>query len=178
MKLGRVAFINPQLPYPTLVSYALFPEYGMPLVATIARDAGYDVRVFVEHIGPIDWDQVLESDVVCFYTFTATMPKTVSHMEKIKAARPDMPIIIGGTHASVMSEDTLRLCNVVVRQEGDETLLEVLANWKSGEDLSGVLGISYWDNGIVKTNHNRPFVQKWRQSWTWNSSTDTWTGAS
>lgn len=160
MKLDRVAFINPQLPYPALVSYALFPEYGMHLVATIVRDAGYDVRVFVEHIGPIDWDQVLESDVVCFYTFTATMPQTVSHVPKIKAARPDMPIIIGGTHASVMSEDTLRFCDMVVRQEGDGTLLEVLANLKSGEALSRVLGISYWDKGTVKTNPNRPFVQK------------------
>ena len=119
MKIDKVAFISAELPYWNLVSHALFPEYGMPLVATIVRDAGYDVRVFVEHIGPIDWEQVLESDVVCFHAFSSTLPKTIEYIGKVKAARPDVPIIIGGTHASVMVEDTLQYCDVVVRKEGD-----------------------------------------------------------
>ena len=119
MKIDKVAFISAELPYWNLVSHALFPEYGMPLVATIVRDAGYGVRVFVEHIGPIDWEQVLESDVVCFHAFSSTLPKTIEYIGKVKAARPDVPIIIGGTHASVMVEDTLQYCDVVVRKEGD-----------------------------------------------------------
>ena len=74
MKVQRVAFISAELPYWNLVTHAVFPEYGMPLVATIVRDAGYDVDVFVEHIGPIDWDRVLAADVVCFHAFSSTMP--------------------------------------------------------------------------------------------------------
>ena len=126
MKIDKVTFISPELPYPNLVTHALFPEYGMPVVATIVRNAGYHVQVFVENIGPIQWDRVMDSDVVCFHAFSSTMPKTIGCINKIKAARPDMPIVIGGVHASVMAEDTLRYCDVVVRQEGDETLPEVL----------------------------------------------------
>ena len=77
MKIEQVTFISTQLPHPTLVSYALFPEYGVPLVATIVRDAGYDVKLYVEHIGPIQWDRVFKSDVVCFHSFTASIPKTI-----------------------------------------------------------------------------------------------------
>tara|TARA_B100000315_G_scaffold217845_1_gene218747 strand:- start:2849 stop:4381 length:1533 start_codon:yes stop_codon:yes gene_type:complete len=160
MKIDKVAFISAELPYWNLVSHALFPEYGMPLVATIVRDAGYDVRVFVEHIGPIDWEQVLESDVVCFHAFSSTLPKTIEYIGKVKAARPDVPIIIGGTHASVMVEDTLQYCDVVVRKEGDETLPELLETLKNGGDLSRVRGISYWENGKVRNNLDRPFVQE------------------
>ena len=160
MKIEKVAFISPELPYWNLVTHAVFPEYGMPLVATIVRDAGYDVQAFVEHIGPIKWDRVMESDVVCFHTFSSTMPKTIQFINKIKAERPDMPIIIGGTHASVMVEDTLQYCDAVVRQEGDITLPEVLEKWKNDEDLTQVLGVSYWDNGRIKQNPNRPFVQE------------------
>ena len=159
MKIEKVAFISPDLPYWNLVTHAVFPEYGMPLMATIVRDLGYDVKAFVEHIGPIKWDYVMDSDVVCFHAFSSTMPKTIEYIRKIKEARPDMPIVIGGTHASVMPEDTLQYCDVVVRQEGDETLPEVLAKWKNDEDLTDVLGVSYWHDGRVRQNPNRPFTQ-------------------
>jgi radical SAM superfamily enzyme YgiQ (UPF0313 family) len=160
MKIDKVTFISAELPYWNLVTHAVFPEYGMPLMATIVRDLGYDVQAFVEHIGPIKWDRVMESDLVCFHAFSSTMPKTIEYINKIKAARPDMPIIIGGTHASVMVEDTLQYCDVVVRQEGDETLPEVLERWRNDEDLSGVLGVSYWRDGSIKNNPNRPFAQE------------------
>ena len=159
MKIEKVSFISAELPYWNLVTHAVFPEYGMPLVATVVRDAGYEVQAFVEHIGPIQWDTVLESDVVCFHAFSSTMPKTIEYINKIKAARPDMPIIMGGTHASVMSEDTLQYCDLVVRKEGDETLPEVLREWQNGGDLSNILGISYWEDGRVRNNPDRPFTQ-------------------
>ena len=160
MKIEKVTFISPDLPYWNLVTHAIFPEYGMPLIATIARNAGYDVKAYVEHIGRIEWDDVMKSDVVCFHAFSSTMPKTIEYINKIKSVRPDMPIIMGGTHASVMTEDTLQYCDVVVRKEGDESLVEALNAWKNDEDLSGVMGISYWDHGTVKNNPDRPFAQE------------------
>jgi radical SAM superfamily enzyme YgiQ (UPF0313 family) len=160
MKIEKVTFISAELPYWNLVTHALFPEYGMPLIATITRDAGYDVQAFVEHIGAIQWDRVMDSDVVCFHAFSSTMPKTIEYINKIKAVRPDMPIVIGGTHASVMCEDTLQYCDVVVRKEGDETLPELLKEWQNGGNFSRILGISYWENGKVKNNPDRPFVQE------------------
>ena len=160
MKIEKVAFISAELPYWNLVTHAVFPEYGMPLVATLIRDLGYDVRAYVEHIGPIQWDWVMEADVVCFHAFSSTMPKTIEFIKKIKAVRPKVPIIIGGTHASVMVEDTLQYCDVVVKQEGDETLPEVFERWKNDHDLSKVLGVGYWDNGVVKQNPDRPFTQE------------------
>ncbi len=159
MRINKVAFISAQLPYWNFVSSALFPEYGMPLVATVVRNAGYEVRVYVEHIGAIDWKEVLDCDVVCFHAFSSTMPKTIEYIRRVKAARPEVPIVLGGTHASVMIEDTLQYCDVIVRQEGDETLLDLLAHWRNGEDLSTVAGIAYWDNGRIRQNPDRPYVQ-------------------
>ena len=159
MKIEKVAFISAELPYWNLVTHAVFPEYGMPLIATIVRDAGYHVDQFVEHIGGIKWDRVLAADVVCFHAFSSTMPKTIEYINKVRAARPEVPIIVGGTHASVMVEDTLQYCDVVVRQEGDVTLPELLERWKNDEGLEGVLGVSYWDDGTMKHNLARPFVE-------------------
>ena len=159
MDIRKVTFISAELPYWNLVTHAVFPEYGMPLVATIVRDHGYDVQCFVEHIGPIIWDKVMDSDVVCFHAFSSTMPITNEYIKKIKAQRPDMPIIIGGTHASVMVRDTLQYCDVVVRQEGDETLPEILDRWKNDQSLDGVFGCSYWEDGQVHNNPDRPYTK-------------------
>ena len=60
----------------------------MPLVATIVRDAGYDVQQYVEHIGPIQWDRVMEADVVCFHAFSSTMPKTIDYIKKGQGRPP------------------------------------------------------------------------------------------
>ena len=160
MKIEKIAFISAELPYWNLVTHAVFPEYGMPLIATIVRNAGYDVRAFVEHIGPVKWDRVMDCDLVCFHAFSSTMPKTIEYINRIKAERPEMPIIIGGTHASVMAEDTLQYCDAVVRQEGDESLLEVLERWRNDESLEGVLGVSYWEGDRTRHNPNRPFAQE------------------
>jgi len=160
MTIEKITFITPSLPYPNLVSHILMVEYGPPLIATIARNAGYDVQLFAEHVAPIDWDRVLTSDVVGFHTFSSTMPKIIAYTRRIRAARPDMPIIIGGTHASVMVEDTLQYCDYVVRQEGDETLLDLLDTLKNGGDLSRVRGISYKVDGVVRHNLDRPFVER------------------
>jgi radical SAM superfamily enzyme YgiQ (UPF0313 family) len=101
----------------------------------------------------------MEADLVCFHAFSSTMPKTIEYINRIKAQRPEVPIIIGGTHASVMAEDTLQYCDIVVRQEGDETLPEVLDRLKNDQGMDGVLGVSYWDRGEMKQNPNRPFAQ-------------------
>jgi hypothetical protein len=77
----------------------------MPLVATIVRDAGYDVKVFVEHIGPVKWDQVMESDVVGFHSFSASMPTTVEYIAMIRTYGLNVlgPFVVGSDPDTVES---------------------------------------------------------------------------
>ena len=159
MKIEKITIVTPSLPYANLVSRTVMVEYGVPMIATVVRNAGYDVKLYAEHIAPIDWRRVMESDLVCFHAFSSTMPKVIQHTARVREQRPDMPIIIGGVHASVMAEDTLQYCDFVVRQEGDETLPELLDVLKNDGDVSNVLGISYMVNGEFRHNPNRPFVQ-------------------
>jgi radical SAM superfamily enzyme YgiQ (UPF0313 family) len=58
-----------------------------------------------------------------------------------------------------MAEDTLQYCDVVVRQEGDETLLEVLQCLTAGAPLNEVAGIAYWDHDRIRVNQDRPYVR-------------------
>ncbi len=156
--MHRVAFINPDVPHPNFVTYALFPEYGTHLLATTVRDAGYDVRLFVERIAPIDWHWLLAADAVCIHTFSCTIPKLANLAKRIRAKRPLLPIIAGGTHASIMPEDTLQYCDVVVRKEGDTTLLDLLSHLFNDTPLSDVKGIAYRNANQICITPDRPFV--------------------
>ena len=76
---------------------------------------------------------------------TPTCAHDYEVIEAIKAANPEKKIIIGGTHATVLSEQVMEKCSaidVVVRQEYDFTIDEIMRNIN---DLSSVKGITYRD---------------------------------
>ncbi len=76
-----------------------------------------------------------------------------------KKAYPQGKIVIGGTHATALSERVLEECpdiDVIVRQEYDFTLDEVM---KAGEDLSDVLGVTWRRDGQIVKNPDRPWTE-------------------
>lgn len=67
----------------------------------------------------------------------------VSVAAAVRAARPDIGIVAGGWHPSILPEQTLRspLFDAVVKGQGEITLSEIVERWNVGErDLSGVDG--------------------------------------
>lgn len=79
-----------------------------------------------------------------------------------KALLPDPTVIMGGPHVTITAEDTLLhipWIDVVVRGEGEHTLLELCRKLEEGKDLSSVLGISYRDGDRIVHNPPRPLIQ-------------------
>jgi len=67
----------------------------------------------------------------------------------VRAARPEIPIVAGGWHPSILPEQTLRspLFDAVAKGQGEDTLAEIVERWNAGErDLSGVKG-SFFKRG-------------------------------
>lgn len=52
--------------FPDFCYRLVMPDYGLPVIGTILAEAGYDVKVYMEHIKPPEWDRIAESDLVCF----------------------------------------------------------------------------------------------------------------
>ena len=85
---------------------------------------------------------------------TATCEYDYQTINKIKKENPNVKIIVGGTHATILPEQVLKECesiDYVVRQEYDYTVPEIVQN----EDISKVLGVSYHENGEIKHTPNR-----------------------
>ncbi len=59
-----------------------------------------------------------------------------------------IPVIIGGVHASLNPSDVLEHADFVIRNEGEDSFPELIEEMDSpNPDYSGILGLSYHQNG-------------------------------
>lgn len=87
---------------------------------------------------------------------TSTCAYDFETINLIKKENPDVKIIIGGTHATVLAKQVLLECNsidIIARQEYDFTITEII---KNADCLKNVEGITYrTDAGSIISNPDR-----------------------
>ncbi len=78
-----------------------------------------------------------------------------------KEINPDVITIAGGHFFSWMVDHSLSkfLIDVIVRFEGEETVVELIDALMNNIDLSAVKGIAYKNNGVIVTTALRPLVK-------------------
>ncbi len=79
----------------------------------------------------------------------------------VKEINKDVPVIVGGAHASAFPEWILKDENVdvVVTGEGEETLLDIVTRLKTDKSIYDLTGLVYRDNGTVKSTGLRQFIK-------------------
>lgn len=155
MQIKKITCITLDGVFSDFASRLVAPDYGMPLIASILSEAGYDVRVYIERIKPPEWDRIAESDLICFSSWNAGADKTYQLAKQIRE-KIQIPIIIGGVHASYFPESCLRYCDYAVFGEGDETILELVEMLNQGRDVGQVRGIAYRVGNDVRVTPSRP----------------------
>ncbi|MHB1389987.1 MAG: B12-binding domain-containing radical SAM protein [Thermoleophilia bacterium] len=74
----------------------------------------------------------------------------------VKDAYPDMPVVWGGYHASMLPEETLAepYIDIVIRGQGQLPALELAQRLAAGRDIDGIAGVCYKREGkIVMAEH-------------------------
>jgi anaerobic magnesium-protoporphyrin IX monomethyl ester cyclase len=102
---------------------------------------------------------------------TAAHATCLATAEAVRGYFPDMPIAYGGVYPSYADTAALEQCpaiDVIVRGEGEDTVLELAAAWQNGTSLADIPGIT-WRNGTrITTNRPRPPIQNldaYRPGW-------------
>ncbi len=159
-RIEKITFVEFDSAQKHFLSPVIMPRtYGMVLLATILRNLGYDVRVYCEHIGPIDLVQVLDSDLVCFSPLTSSANKAFALADFIRR-NSNIPTLAGGTFATYFRDLCLNYFDYVIRNEGDDALVELLAALEGGDIPNGIRGLSYHgEDGSVVHNPDREPVQ-------------------
>lgn len=102
-----------------------------------------------------------ESDYLLLSSITRTIPQTRELAEDCKKANPACNIIAGGVHVTFAPEEALKWADVVVRYEGEKTLVEVLEKLEKKESLENVKGISYkLDNKIIHNESREALTEE------------------
>jgi radical SAM superfamily enzyme YgiQ (UPF0313 family) len=127
---------------------------------------GYRIKIIDEFANP-NWRrellETLAQKPICFGVTSMTGPQILHALEGcrlVKQRYPDVPVIWGGIHASLLPEQTLQnpYSDITVVGEGEETFLELVKALESGSPLSNVSGICYKEDGKVRFTGVRPFV--------------------
>ena len=122
---ARVALIEAGSPGLNIYSHVAMGR-GVPLLATVLRDAGYDSRAFVEDISgkdSVDWEWVAGATVVGFSAITCTLPRTVELMRQARSVNPHATIVLGGPEPTCAYERSLGTgADLVLRGESEISL--------------------------------------------------------
>lgn len=140
---------------------------GLLYVGGALRKAGYGAALYDAMTRFDTLDQVRGTlrrerpDAVFVSCITATVMDGMEVCRVAKEEAPDTLTVLGNTHPSFMYEEILAAhpeVDVVVRDEGEETAVELIAAWQSGSDLNAVRGIAFRHDGRVVATPRRPFL--------------------
>ena len=155
--IKKIVFVEPSSTHLHVYSRASIPRLGSVLLATIMRNLGYDVKVFIEDIAPVDMDEVFNADIVGISTLTSTAPPSYSLSEKIREA--GIASVLGGAHVTFMTDEALQYADYVVRGEGEYAFQELVEAIENGKGFEKIQNLSYWDGKKAVHNPERPKIE-------------------
>lgn len=148
--MKKVVFIEPKAPGFHIYSRWALPRLGTVLLATILRDMGHSVKVFVEDLHKVNKEDVYSADLVGISTITSTAPRAYAWADEIR--EQGVPVAMGGPHPTFLPDEAMEHADYVVRGEGEEAIVELLEAIDGKRPLKTIAGLSYWDG--EKAIHN------------------------
>jgi radical SAM superfamily enzyme YgiQ (UPF0313 family) len=150
----KVTLINP----PQDTRYPQ-PPLGLALIAAILEKAGYPVTLLEANALQLKPEAIAnivpDADIVGITATTPTIGTALGIARHLKQKNSNLKIILGGPHVTLLPEETLASSSdvdVIVRGEGDETVIALLQAIENHLPLNSVAGISYkLDGKIVHT---------------------------
>jgi radical SAM superfamily enzyme YgiQ (UPF0313 family) len=151
----RIGLIEPRSADVNVFSKFPLPRLGLPLIGTILRDAGHDVKVYCEDLhalSPRDYWHLLGSDLIGISTTTSTAPRAYFLASVFRKAKKR--VAIGGVHVTYMPDEALQHADYCVRGEGERTMFELVEALQGRGRLEDIAGLSFHADG--KAHHNPP----------------------
>lgn len=166
----KVTFLNPpqtNSKYKFLGVVA--PSLGIGYMSAVLEQNNIDVDVLDASSLELTYDEIGEEilkrnpDIVSISALTPTIGVALDSADKIKQVKPNTIIVLGGYHPtfefqSVLEEESV---DVVVRGEGEYTLLELVQTIENNGDLKKVQGLAFHDkidNSLIVTP-DRPIIE-------------------
>jgi radical SAM superfamily enzyme YgiQ (UPF0313 family) len=103
-----------------------------------------------------------QPDIVGITSATLTYKSALQITRIAKEACPNCLTLLGGSHVSFWDKEALQECpslDIVVRKEGENTMLELAERVEAGKDYYDVLGITCRKDGKIVKNPDRAYIE-------------------
>jgi radical SAM superfamily enzyme YgiQ (UPF0313 family) len=148
--MNKIVFIEPKPPNFHIFSKFMTPRLGTFILGKLMKQRGWEVEVYIEDMGQVDWDRIPSANIVGISSITSTAPRAYKIADKVREM--GIPVIMGGAHPTFLSEEALRHADFVIRGEGEDPLMAFIDTWEKTGDFSTVPALSYKKNGNVIHN--------------------------
>jgi len=157
--------LNILLVYPRF-QYQAFGELQEPLgilsVAASLRIAGFNVEfcdlTLKQNLDALD-APLARADAVGLSCTTALFGRALQVLARIRSLRPELPVVLGGPHATACPEESLaKGFDALVIGEGEVTANELFSRLDGKGDPAGIPGVAVQREGKAVFGPERPFI--------------------
>jgi len=143
--MEKIVLIEPQSKEDHVYKHVRMPRLGLPTLGTQLKEDGYRVNFHLGTGDSLPWPEIFKADLVGISTTTATCREAYQIAGLLKTA--DIPVVIGGIHATFLPDEALQFADYVVQGEAEYSFLPLIRAIEAGEEPRGISGVAYWRNG-------------------------------
>ncbi|MFQ6058640.1 MAG: B12-binding domain-containing radical SAM protein [Anaerolineae bacterium] len=163
----KVLLVEPPRKVWELMGNCVAPPLGLAQVAAVLEERGIPVRIVDCNASGLSWAKLEkaiareEPDLVGASAMTPFFPDAYRVTRIAKRVNPHIVTVLGGPHVTFTPEETLQQCpevDLIVRGEGEETLVRLVEALERGDDLAGVPGIAFRRHGDIELTPPAPPV--------------------
>jgi len=147
---------------------ASFPPLGILYLATVLKERGIEVSVLdqpgkgftIEET--VKWIQKEDPDILGFSTFSTSGRTAALVSDEVKKKKPSTVTVFGNYYATFNSERILRKypsVDIIVRGEGENTVIDLVNCLKHKGKLKEVSGITFRNNNRIVSTLDRPLIK-------------------
>jgi len=163
----HVTLVNPPAPSGS-TGHLPFALLGLGYLAAVLENNRYEVDVIDCQVLKLSYEE-FRSEIgkrqpsIVGITSTTLTYKSALRIAKIaKEACPNCITVMGGSHVSFWDDEALQECpslDIVVRKEGENTLLELVQRVEAGKSYHDVIGTTCRKDGKTVRNPDRPYIE-------------------
>jgi anaerobic magnesium-protoporphyrin IX monomethyl ester cyclase len=149
-------------------SIAAFPPLSILYLAAVLEERDIEVTVLDQPALGINveetvrWVKKENPDVLGFSTLTSSGQTAALISTKVKKENPQVITVFGNHHATFNAGRILRKypsVDIVVRGEGEKTVMELAECLENGGDLQEIRGINFRKEGKIVTNPDQLLIK-------------------
>jgi radical SAM superfamily enzyme YgiQ (UPF0313 family) len=163
----HLTLVNPPTPKGS-TGHLPFALLGLGYLAAVLEKNQYKVDVIDCQVLKLTYEQFKnelgkrQPNIVGITSTTLTYKSGLQIAKIAKEVCPSCLTVMGGPHVTFWDDEALQECpslDIVVRKEGENTMLEFAERIEAGKNYHDVLGITCRKDGKIVRNPDRPYIE-------------------